>query len=290
MANRERRLKRSNAAFESAELFGNWELAKELADEGKHGIVIKQIDKSLNVPPQYLSKQGLRTVVHKHLRSSLKRYVPEYGGIYIAFNTNVQRTPKELNLLRCRQISPFLAQQQLVIDLTIEVAVFTANIYNDQLRLKDQIVNATVKSFTTDSSQPAPATSNLSVLQQTFKYLLTCHIANTFHVVVRSNQKFGVDEHIRIVISGKGISDSDSTPCLYAIEYKTFKSALSANPLDSDRLSEVQFSDTDSIHSFMSSSTQDTPRKKKIRFSDEVSAGVESSALSKSDNVKIEAS
>merc|ERR1711981_993098 len=107
MNNRERREEAQLAEFSDVSLFGNWERAKQLHEQGQHGITIKTIDRALNVPPQYLSQKRLAELVHKHLSASIKRYVPEYGGIYIAFNKQVKRKPNEYNILRCRQIAPF---------------------------------------------------------------------------------------------------------------------------------------------------------------------------------------
>ena len=116
---KEQRLARRAAEYADGGLFNNFSLAKQLAEEDCHGISIKKISKALNIPPQYLSKRGLQEATKKHLQLSVKKYVPEYGGIYIAHNDEVQRKEGELDALRCRNIAPFLQQQQLILEAVI---------------------------------------------------------------------------------------------------------------------------------------------------------------------------
>ena len=73
---------REKDQFADTEIFDNWKLVSQYADEGKSGIEIKKIDRALAIPPQYLSKDGLRHAVYKHLKLNIKRFVPEYEGIY----------------------------------------------------------------------------------------------------------------------------------------------------------------------------------------------------------------
>merc|ERR1712157_513120 len=80
------------------DLFNNWDLA---------------VNRALNIPYKFLSPEKLKEAVYKHMISNLRRYIPEYQGIYIAFDPKISRKDGEQNLLRCRQIIPFMAQRQV---------------------------------------------------------------------------------------------------------------------------------------------------------------------------------
>jgi len=234
---KEQRLARRAAEYADGGLFNNFSLAKQLAEEDCHGISIKKISKALNIPPQYLSKRGLQEATKKHLQLSVKKYVPEYGGIYIAHNDEVQRKEGELDVLRCRNIAPFLQQQQLILEAVIEVAVFDASI-NPNKHLKATVQDCKIndsghsssfrysqhtESSKTETSTPDHNLCNL-VAQQSFKYMLSCTIAGTFHVVVDSNKKYEKDADIKIVVTNRGVGMTGVAE-IYAVEYKSFKNA-----------------------------------------------------------------
>ena len=66
-------------------LFSNFSLAQEYAASNEFGIKIMTVEKALNIPYKYLSPEKLKDCVARHLSSNIKRYVPEYDGIYRGF-------------------------------------------------------------------------------------------------------------------------------------------------------------------------------------------------------------
>ena len=47
---------REKDQFADTEIFENWDLVSQYADEGRSGIEIKKTDRALAIPPKYLSQ------------------------------------------------------------------------------------------------------------------------------------------------------------------------------------------------------------------------------------------
>ena len=187
------------------DLFNNWDLAVKLAETKKYGIEIKTINRALNIPYKFLSPDKLKEAVYKHMISNLRRYVPEYQGIYIAFDPKISRKDGEQNLLRCRQIIPFMAQRQAILEIKANIAVFVADIGT---KLTAKITDC------------QPEVQN-KVYPDLFKYLLNCTVADHFHIVVKSQKKIAAGEEIECIVTERGIKRSSGEPCLYGNEEKT---------------------------------------------------------------------
>ena len=150
----------------------------------------------------------------------------------------------------------------------IEVAVFEANINPNKIlkatvqdcKINDSGHSSSFRYSQTDSNTPESNTICNLVAQQSFKYMLSCTIAGTFHVVVDSNRKYEKDEGIKIVVTNRGTSNAGVAE-IYAVEYKSFKSAKK----NIVTITSVDGSETQSLMSEAESFVSDasaTPRKR----------------------------
>lgn len=124
---------------------------------------------------------------------------------------------------------------------------------------KAQEVKVTVISYV---KQHKSEHSNL-VISKHIKYVLSCKIANTFHIVVQSSNKHEPESELSVIVTEKNQSNSNGEPCLYGLELETFKAIEKENKRNGNN------SDTESLISEAESgfsSQSQTPRKR-ARFS-----------------------
>jgi len=104
-----------------------------------------------------------------------------------------------------------MAQRQLILEISAEVAIFSAE--------KSQ----KIKVIVTDSS--ADKRFNDSKFKNIYRFLLSCKIANTFHIVVKSKKRYHPGEEIEVMVTDKGRAEGSGEACLYGSEVVTFELA-----------------------------------------------------------------